>query len=338
VRGGFGLLYDLGNLGTIFRQASLNPPLASLTSLDEDEIRLPLSLPVPITVPPGRSIEVIDYDLKQPRVYQWNLTVERQLPFDVALSVGYVGSRGIRLIQPREANPKVPEIRNGQRYWSANAPRGSSAWDDILMTTAGGGSWYNALQVGFSKRLSRGLQFQNSYTWSHAMDDVQGQFQSEFNRTSSDLGADPGNMRYDWGPAAFDYRHNFVSNAIYRLPNFVSSGGMGALLNGWWVSGILTMNTGFPITVVINRQWARSGIRGSEARIDRPNLKPGVDMNSLTSGTTAGCGVFAAGTPVGPGICILIPACLSCNRRELRETPSGAVFGGRDSPRWISRW
>ena len=202
----------------------------------------------------------------------------------MALSVGYVGTRGVRLLQPREANPRVPQIVGGQRFWPANAPRVSPFWDDVIMMTAGGGSWYNALQVGFSKRLSRGLQFQNSYTWSHAMDDVQGQFQSEFSRTSGDLGADPGNMRYDWNPAAFDYRHNFVSNAIYHLPNFVSSGGMGALLNGWWMSGILTLNSGFPVTVVINRQWARSGIRGSEARIDRPNLKPGRDYDSIVQG------------------------------------------------------
>jgi hypothetical protein len=153
------------------------------------------------------------------------------------------------------------------------------------MMTAGAGSWYNGLQVGLSKRLGAGFQFQNSYTWSVAMDDVQGQFPSEFNRTSSDLGADPGNMRYDWNPSAFDHRHNLVSNVIYRLPNFVSSaGGLGTALNGWWVSGILTANTGFPITVVINRQWSRSGIRGAEPRIDRPNLAPGRDYDSIVLG------------------------------------------------------
>ena len=285
VRGGIGILYDLANLGQAFRSGSLNPPFASLTALDSDQIVRPLTLPLVIPAEfTGKSIEVVDFNLKQPRVYQWNLTVERQLPFDMALSVGYVGSRGVRLIQPREANQKVPEIVNGQRFWSDDAVRGSSAWEDIVMTTAGGGSWYNALQVGFSKRLSRGLQFQTSYTWSHALDDIQGQTASDFNRTGSDLGADPGNMRYDWGPAAFDYTHNFTQNAIYHLPNFTNSGGIGRLLNGWWTSGILTLNTGFPVTAVINRQWARTGIRGSEARIDRPNIAPGRDASNIVQG------------------------------------------------------
>ncbi|MEE8177117.1 MAG: TonB-dependent receptor, partial [Acidobacteriota bacterium] len=296
LRGGFGLLFDLGNMGTAFRYGSLNPPFASLSSLTEDDFTerreagqaftAPIPIPneaecsqIPRPASCLRSQEILDFHLKQPRMYQWNLTLQRQLPFDMSLSVGYVGTRGIRLLQPREANPRVPSPASecgGQRCWlTKENPRVSPHWDDVIMMTAGGGSWYNALQVSFSKRLSNGLQFQNSYTWSNAMDDVQGQFQSEFSRTSGDLGADPGNMRYDWNPAAFDYRHNLTSNAIYHLPNIVDSGGIGALLNGWWFSGIFTATTGFPFTVVINRQTSNSGLRGTEPRIDRPHLAPG---------------------------------------------------------------
>jgi hypothetical protein len=116
------------------------------------------------------------------------------------------------------------------------------------------------------------------------MDDVQGMFQSEFNTTSGDLGADPGNVRYDWNPAAYDFRHNFVSNAIYNLPNLVDSGGAAAVLNGWRIGTILTLNTGFPVTAVINRQWGNTGIRGTEPRIDRPNLKPGYNIDDVVLG------------------------------------------------------
>jgi hypothetical protein len=91
-------------------------------------------------------------------------------------------------------------------------------------------------------------------------------------------------MRYDWGPAAFDYTHNFTSNAIYHLPNFASSGAAAKLLNGWWMSGILSLNSGFPVTVVLNRQWANTGIRGSEARIDRPNINPNFSGDIVQGG------------------------------------------------------
>ena len=283
LRGGFGILYDLGNLGQAIRTGSINPPFASLSTLESDDFPAQFVLPIPIPAGlEGRSLEILDYDLKQPRVYQWNLTIERQLPFDMALSTGYVGTRGVRLYQMREFNPRTPEIRNGQRYWETSFPRASRAvdavgdprWEDVTGVTAGGGSWYHGLQLGLSKRLTRGLQFQNSYTWSHVLDDLQGQTASDYNRTGSDYGSDPGNMRYDWGPAAFDYTHNFASNAIYHLPDFASSGAAAKLLNGWWTSGILTLNSGFPVTAVINRQWSNTGIRGSEARMDRPNLNP----------------------------------------------------------------
>ena len=298
LRGGFGFLYDLGNMGTTFRYGTLNPPFGGLSSLggqhfeELQENGIPFT--APIVVPDsarGRTHEIIDYHLKQPRVYQWNLTVERQLPAEMALSVGYVGTRGVRLLGPREANPRTTMMVDGQRFWpgpntgAEYAPRMSPHWDDVIMMTAGAGSWYNGLQIGFSKRLSNGLQFQNSYTWSVAMDDVQGQFASEFNRTSGDLGADPGNPRYDWNPAAYDYRHNIVSNAIYRFPDFVAnSDGIGKVLNGWWVSGIVTMNTGFPVTPVINRQWSNTGIRGTESRIDRPNWKAGYNADNVVLG------------------------------------------------------
>ncbi|MGH9783614.1 MAG: hypothetical protein ACRD88_05465, partial [Terriglobia bacterium] len=201
------------------------------------------------------------------------------------LSVSYRGTRGVRLLQLREGNPTAAQIRpDGQRFWSGNEPRTNPNWEDIVLLTAGGGSWYNGLQVGLSKRATHGLQFQTSYTWSKVLDDTQGQGFGDLNRIQGDMGADPGNIRYDWGPAAFDYAHNFTQNAIYHLPNFVGSGGMEKLLNGWWMSGILTLNSGFSFTPTIQRQWARSGIRGQEIRIDRPNVKPGRNNDNIVLG------------------------------------------------------
>ncbi|MGH9784296.1 MAG: TonB-dependent receptor domain-containing protein, partial [Terriglobia bacterium] len=165
LRGGFGLLYDLGNMGNAFRSGSIVPPLGSLLSLGEEDLQGPFTLP--LSIPPGRegrSFEILDFHLKQPRLYQWNLTVERQFPWEMALSVSYRGSRGVRLLQLREGNPTTPQIRDGQRFWTGNESRINPNWEDIVMLTAGGGYWYNGLQVGLSKRATHGLQFQTSYT------------------------------------------------------------------------------------------------------------------------------------------------------------------------------
>jgi len=284
VRGGFGFLYDLGNMGQLFRSGGINPPFAGLVALEDEELPNPLTLPIPI--PSGvsaKSIEVLDYYLGQPRVYQWNLTLERQLPWDTALRVGYVGSRGVRLWQPRELNARVPTtLADGQHFWPEDAQRPSPYWDDIYGWTTGGGSWYNALQVNFSKRLTHGLQFQTSYTYSHMLDDIQGQTSSDYNRTAGDMGGDPGNVRYDWASSVLDYRHNFTFNTIYQLPDVVSSGGFqGALVNGWGLSSIVTLNSGFPFTPVIANQWGRAGVRGRERDIDRPNIVDGGYENTI---------------------------------------------------------
>jgi len=286
VRGGIGILYDLANMGQAFRQGSIVPPFGSLISLAEEEVPSPLpALPVPIPAGRvGKSLEIVDFHLKQPRLYQWNLTVERQLPFDMAFSAGYVGTRGVRLFQVREGNPRVPEIVNGQRYWPARAPRVSPHWDDIQMITTGAGSWYHGLQSRVSKRLSNGLQLQTSYTFSKVLDDTQGQSAGEQKQIQGDSGADPGNIHYDWGPASFDHTHSLSFNSIYHLPNFASSGGFGKLLNGWWMSNILSLNSGTSFTPSINRQWGRTGIRGTESRIDRPNIKPGRNNDNIVLG------------------------------------------------------
>ncbi len=89
-----------------------------------------------------------------------------------------------------------------------------------------------------------------------------------------------------------------MSNVIYNLPRFADSGAAGALLNGWRLGSILTLNSGFPITIVINRQWANTGVRGSEGRIDRPNLVPGGNPNPI-EGVTAGCAGIDAGQQLG---------------------------------------
>ncbi len=309
VRGGFGLLYDLGNMGAALRAGSIVPPFGSLITLEGDyfEEELP-DLVLPIPIPDGlqgRSLEILDYHMRQPRLYSWNLTLQRQLPLDMAISAGYVGTRGVRLYRLREGNPTVPTVcqsapcfadpddtdpRNaipaGTKYWPDGAPRISPHWDDIVLNGTAAGSWYHGLQTRLTKRVSNGLQFQTSYTWSKVLDDLQGQSASEYSDLNGDLGADPDNPRYEYGPASFDYTHNLNLSTIYHFPNFTSSDGIGGkLANGWWMSNILSLNSGFPFTPVLQRQWGGSRIRGTESNIDRPNIKPGRNNDNIILGT-----------------------------------------------------
>ena len=157
-------------------------------------------------------------------------------------------------------------------------------------------SWYHGLQLQVRKRLSDGIQFQSSYTLSKAEDETQGIVDAE-NTTSHFASADP--FVRDRGPSAYDVRHNFSVNTIYRLPESGAGGVMGTLARGWWISGILRMRSGYPFTPVLGGNRSRSQVLGNVAGLDRPDVVPGIKASDITSGVSRGCDHIPAGTKVG---------------------------------------
>jgi len=229
----------------------------------------------------------------------YNLTAERQLPWEMAVTLAYAGSRGLNLYVTTDGNPTVPQIRDGRKYWDGNEPRLNPNWRDFEFYTAGGDSWYNSLQFSLLKRLSNGLQFQSAYTWSKVTNLPSGQ---GVGREGAIM--DPHNPAADWGVAEFDVAHNWRFNALYRLPDLVPAGGVpGALFNGWAVTGILSLQTGYPVRPGLGVNRSRSNSYGGTLFEDRPDLAPGVKVADITQGVSRGCGTgtgaIAAGTPVG---------------------------------------
>ncbi len=168
------------------------------------------------------------------------------------MTLGYAGSRGINLMQVKDGNPTVPQILpDGRKFWTGNDPRVNPNWSAIELHTAGGNSWYNALQFALNRHLSKGLQFQSSYTWSKVMDETQGQAGAD-NQVSSIFGVDPSNRRLDRGPADFDLRHNWQFNATPSLRTNRSRSGVNA----------------------------GGGGQGA-GNIDRPNLVPGRNKGDI---------------------------------------------------------
>ena len=270
VRGGFGLLYDVGNLGSSLLQGAIATPPFSSTSNVQVPAGLPIRFPfaVPLFFPPeavGKTLRATDYLVQQPHMLQYNLTVDRQLPFDMGLTLAYGGSRGINLMQVKEGNPTVRQVLpDGRLFWAGTEPRTNPNWDGITWITAGGNSWYNSLQVGLTKRMSKGLQLQSSYTWAKLIDETQGQLPADQTGTP----VDSTHRNLDRGPSEFDVAHNWRFNTIYRLPGLASSNSVfGKLLSGWWMSGILSLRTGFSFSPTLNSDRARK--RGGANRPDR---------------------------------------------------------------------
>jgi hypothetical protein len=165
-------------------------------------------------------------------------------------------------------------------------------------------SSYNSLILSISKRFTQGMSFAANYTWSKSIDDYS---QSETNY-AGETGA---NAQYgpdrvlDRARSTFNVPHVFTANGVWELPigqgkRYLNSGGVAdAVLGGWQVGGILTLQQGLPFTIGSTITDA-----GYTFRANRPNMKPGIDINEITSGVSIGCAragtsAIAPGTPVG---------------------------------------
>lgn len=300
IRGGTGLLYDIGWFNSNFAEgATAQPPFSSQSRVvDPGSFTLPLQFP-PEAV--GRVVRSNDYFSKQPKLLEYSISMEQELPWSMGLGVAYAGSRGFDLPYTKEGNPRVPEILpDGRKFWAPNLPRRNPNWDDVLFKTTGARSWYNSLQVSLLKRMTHGFEFQSSYTLAeNTSDQVVAQLNGDVGNTTSVFSPDPFDSNYNRGPLPWDLKHNWKFNAIYRLPEFASTGAGAALLNGWWLSTIVSVQSGYPFTPIINLQRSRSGVGAAGTNIDYPDVVPGVKPEDITKGVSRGCLGVPAGTPVG---------------------------------------
>ena len=281
IRGGFGIFYDINQIIPAADVGSTGTPPFATQFLTTTGLRFP-STPVPTvsqSLGAVSALRTIEYYQGQPRMLGYNLTVERQLPGSMRLSVAYAGSRGLDLIQTVEGDPIAPQIlAGGQEFWPATAPRMNPAWTYCECKVTGGDSYYNSLQMSLQKRLTHNLQFQASYTFSKLLDDTVGEHGGEAGG-SKVTGTDPFHLKTDKGPADYDDPHYFVFNTLYSLPSPAVSGIVGGIAKGWHLGTILTVNSGLPFTAYLSANRSRSGVLGGgSSGPDRPDLIPGCNL------------------------------------------------------------
>ena len=285
LRSGFGLYYDVGNIGAMLTQVPTGfPPFSQQTNATFNNTLLTLPVNYAAAGTLGRNLQGNDYFVKQPHLLQYNLTLDQQIPFGMGLSVSYVGSRGINLWTGEEGNPVVPDhFVNGAPFYNtttgaaqcqvnalipgvnqkfaANADpcRFNRYWGSFEEYTTVGDSWYNSLQVVVNKRVSRGLSFQAAYTLSKALDTTQGQMFGD-DCANSAIGQNPANLRLDKAPSCFDVPHSVHFNLLYRLPTIKSNSFASKLINGWGMSSLVTVQQGNLATPTQSQERSYSGI------------------------------------------------------------------------------
>ncbi len=223
----------------------------------------------------GINVRLWDPFVRPANTQQWNLTIERQLPQDTVVSVGYVGQHGTHLVVPMPYFQRrlLPGGRTEPSPFLSGNPQ-LARIAQISGTATGANQRYDSLQVSARKRLSHGLEYQLSYTWSKGMSDAIGYYgEGGQSASQSAYWQYLYNQKAEWGPTYFDAKHIFVYSYVYDLPvgrnkKFGRSWHPVAdmVLGNWQLGGILNFRSGFPLTI---QALDRSGTISRGARADR---------------------------------------------------------------------
>lgn len=264
--------------------------------------------------------------LRTPYNQQWHFGFQYQLPGQTALEVSYAGSHGLKLYGFYNGNQAVPvadpNTPTAPRRPAHKSLPGAGPCDlaqdaqgnfidagncdpvfDVSIATFRSDdiSNYNSLQVKLQKRTSHGLEFQASYTYSHALDDASSASLSSQAQGDFQLQNDP---RLEYGNADFDVRHRFVLSYAYELPfgkdkPFLgnASGALNQIVGGWQLAGITSASTGNWYTPTdISTDLSNSDGGGTVASAARPNVIGNPNGKPCVPGTLFNTCAFATNT------------------------------------------
>ena len=276
----------------------------------------------------GSTLRVWDPNVRPAVSNQWNLTLQYQLDSATTVQASYVGQRATHLMVPMPYFQKVlnPDGTVSPTQYLAGNPTLLSEIGQISGTASIGNQDYEALQMQVRRRLSSGLEYTVGYTYSKCMTNNMGYYgqggqASQVNWYYQNIY----DAAAEWGPCDYDAAHNFFTNAVYDLPfgrdRHFGKGmnkALDAVAGGWEAAGILTLHTGFPISIQAS-DASNTGSRGSRADCIAPpdvfgtqNAAPSVGNGyqwfspasyaQPSNGTFGNCGV---GTVRGPGLATL---------------------------------
>jgi carboxypeptidase family protein len=294
IRGGFRVGYD-EVFNNIPANQVLNPPYNLLTTQTANVTqpgKFPWAIGFTQDVPlisnfgkqgPGTpqagvlSFNAIDPNIRSAYLYQYSLGVQRRLGQNFSIEVDYQGSAGHKLGIFVDANQPQVIIRNPSQRGPV-APNEqvfpSKTYGAISLGTSQGNSNYNGVVFTGKYTGRKGYYFQASYTLGKSMDDSSAFFGSlgENGSPANNL-----NLQLERGPSSFDVRHRFVGVYVLDVPIGPGhrlfgweNGFARQVFGGWQISGITTVQSGAPFTVVLGGA-DRSGFNRGGA-IDRPDV------------------------------------------------------------------
>ncbi len=300
LRGGYGMYYS-GSTGQMYWQGLANGPIkinGNRTGLPNAAATFenPFLQPVPNSFPvwseslyspsTNLSVAAVSMDHRPARTEQYGLNIQTQFAGNYLLEVGYLGTRGTHMGRARSANQAllaspanpirgittntVANVRNRVPILGYQAP-------GINQAESSGWSRYDSGELSLTKRMSRGVQFLASYTWSKNLDTSGASAQSAHN-TSAGPG-DQNDPRQTYGPSELSRARRLVFSYLFDINIFVNRrDALGLLLGGWSISGVTTFQTGRPLTILFTNPNNAYGITN-----DRAQLAPGCTHDNLVT-------------------------------------------------------
>ena len=193
----------------------------------------------PTTLPTKPNITRIDPDIETSYSQQANLQIERELPGNAVVSVGYLHVRALHLILSRNVNvPAVPASAG-----IPNLGRPDPNWGNISRFESSGNSSYNGMVVSYNQRAARWASLRASYTLSKTIDDAGNFFFSSVQ--------DNFNIRDDRGLSDNDQRHRLVISGSLEAPRRDKATGFQRVLRGFQVGYIFTYASRLPFNVLL---------------------------------------------------------------------------------------
>jgi hypothetical protein len=275
---------------------------------------------------PSGSIEAIGPNFKDSSVYQYNLSVQRQLPYKISATAAYVGTLGRHLNTFIDANyaPYATVNSNGGALVGALSTSAASyeqrrQFDGGINLTPGTlngityllsdqTSNYNALQISASKIMSKGFTLTGFYVWSRALESGEfvengemtgvqdyGYLGHPFTSQNNLMGAVGGGLKAEYQPMANNRDGNATISGMWTPDYFHGSSKIAkGALNGWTISSVAYFQAGLPNTVSSGANYnfdskgnSRPNFTGVKAKLDAHRCRVcGATGQSPTSVTT----------------------------------------------------
>jgi hypothetical protein len=285
IRGGYGYAYDVVFWNLLIFPASNYPRVVNADVNDVVDV-YPNLLPVTgaAIFSPFNSYINATPDLENPESRFYSLSFQRELGNAHLVEIGYSGSRGYKGINQIVMNPAIltPEqaatVRAGGTIPGVQARRLNPQWgprSQIPAYVGPGGndtearSEYNAAFVSLGRRMSQGLQFNTSYTYSRWYSNNDEPLFAGGTDASSQRPQNMFDYEAEWARSNFDRPHRFVVSYIWEVPG-PSAGLLRHVLGGWQLSGVTAGQSGRPFTIL-------TGVDSNgDANLfsDRPDINP----------------------------------------------------------------